>query len=127
MKRTHTIAALSLVGVVLAGCSAPEHKQPIPGPRVVGASARPSPRKAADVLPFLATFESTMTLADIDAVLGERPIDVGSAIHDLFYTLDDNSSVRVRATYQGKVLSIERREPRIGGHAESIYDTKKEE
>ncbi len=66
-------------------------------------------------------------MKNIQDILGKPNSDCGSAIHDLWYTLDDNSSVRVRATYQGVILSIERQGDSINGYVETIYTLKKTE
>jgi len=84
-------------------------------------------RNAEYILPRLAKFTSQQRLTNIQDILGEPDLDCGSAIHDLFYSLDNNSSVRVRATYQGVILSIERQGDSIDGYVETIYTLKKAE
>jgi len=50
-------------------------------------------RNAEYVLPRLAKFTPQQRLTNIQDILGKPDGDSGSAIHDLWYTLDDNSTV----------------------------------
>jgi hypothetical protein len=62
-------------------------------------------RKASVILPLLKAFHPKDGYSRIEQILGKEDVDVGNAIKDCFYRLDDGTSIRVRA--QGdEVFSI---------------------
>ncbi len=126
MKNTTAYLLLTCF-VILSGCYSTENKISQQN-QVKDSFTESSPSRNAEyVLPRLAKFTHQQKLTNIQDILGEPDGDCGSAIHDLWYTLDDNSSVRVRATYQGVILSIERQGDSINGYVETIYTLKKTE
>jgi hypothetical protein len=120
MKRLNTTLMVLIVASVIAGCSSRNS----PGINTLnGKVSEPVTQlETSKALSFLAIFNPEMTLDDIESSLGKSDLDCGSAIHDLWYTLDDGSFVRVRATYQGRVLSIERQGDMIDGYFKTIYE-----
>ena len=127
MIRNITVYSLLIIISTLSGCIIPEHQHDMTVPIPVTAKKQVPSRKAADALPFLATFNSEMTLDDIATALGKPDNDCGSARYDLWYNLDDNSSIRVLATYQGIVVSIDRQGDNVEGYVRNIYKMKKKD
>lgn len=121
MKPTIQMAVAGLI--LLGGCVPADRHHTEPDQPPV-ASRESAPRKAAVVLPLLAKYTATDGLTYVEKVMGRSDLDCGSAIHDLWYRLDDGSSVRVRATLSGEVLSIERQGKDVAGN-EIIYEAEK--
>jgi hypothetical protein len=117
---TRTILCL-LTGLAfcLGGCTSDSNSSAPSGSVPSATRNELPPRKASVALPLLDQFTPELGLAYIERVLGPYDLDCGSAIHDLWYNLDDGSSIRVRATMAGEVLSIEQQ-------GKLIYDSKKQ-
>jgi len=71
-------------------------------------------RKASVVIPLLKAFSPKEGYARIVKILGKEDVDMGNAIEDCTYGLDDGSSIRVRAAGD-TVYSIFWQRPGIHG------------
>jgi hypothetical protein len=70
-------------------------------------------RKASIVIPLLKAFDPNEGFSRIKKILGKEDVDMGNAINDCAYRLDDGGSIQVRA-YGDKVYSIFWQRPGIG-------------
>ena len=112
------------IGICAAGCTVTE-RQTAPSRQPADEAKKALPlRNAKAALPLLAKFKQDMGMAYIEAALGKADLDCGGAVHDLWYKLDDGSSVRIRVTMEDVVLSIERQGQGVSG-IEIMYDSSK--
>jgi len=67
----------------------------------------PKPLPAKQTLDAIASLPPNAMLEDVLKITGKPGVDFGSAIHDYFFRLDDPSVIRIRARYDGSLISIE--------------------
>jgi hypothetical protein len=125
---------LLVCSIITTGCVV-KNKTVSQEPKPSGVTrSLPAPRNATVVLPLLDKFRPDLGMKYIKDTLGECDVNVGSAQFSGVYSLDDKTTIMVKATMPGMgspredpplVLSIERQGEGITG-IQVIYDSKKE-